>query len=702
MSELASGSSTSRSRSFNGCATVGIRHRCRNRHTKCDEIRPSCMVCENAGIICGGYEKNIFFDFEDFPEPGSLRFRRPLLTEEERKSMSNWLTRTVPLSLVSQSLLQLDEESEELHNSKDRQITRGPFGVFRLAKQPVAQATSALTIPSLHVDSQATLEEFEEDIFPVDSSFSLGTQGLFQNIFDHQIDQVSSQSLERPCNIMGDESIQEFFNGSLVMDMSLPCSENNPISFTSFSDLTIPHPEQSPESDIETLRVGIPHSVPKDAIFLLKHYQSTVLRLLTPFKHSKTPWHILFVPHAKNCLAGLTLGENIEYAGLCTFFGMLAISAFSIGGISKSAIWLEKGEKYKQQARSHIKAMLQTSYCVPKVAKYKSILMALLTMTQLSMVTHNIDQTECYLLEAEKFIRLRGLKRKKSRKVRLLHHCYVFERILHESTLVNGRNMSHRDHVRKAVESSELVIYGQDCVGFRLGKWNNLPIDMMRIKSQDEGENDLHLQNPGIWAATLYPEIFGVPEKWVFCLSLVVRLAREKDDMEKTRNGNFLSAKEFLGRAKAIEQCISQMRQPSSTLDDPVSNIQENMLDAMQDALSIFFYRKIYDVESALLQQKVLHVRDCLLRCNVSDPEETYGTIRLFWPALMAAAEAEDSEVQESFAAWFRDAERRNGLGLFRDSLNFLSSCWQEKCTPRCGADMWVAPTFERVHVVSQ
>jgi arginine metabolism regulation protein II len=72
-------------------------------------------------------------------------------------------------------------------------------------------------------------------------------------------------------------------------------------------------------------------SVPHDAVYLIKHYSTIVLTLLTPFRHSKTPWHVLFVPHAKSCLAALTLGEVLDHASLCAFYATISISAFSLG-----------------------------------------------------------------------------------------------------------------------------------------------------------------------------------------------------------------------------------------------------------------------------------------------------------------------------------------------------------------------------------
>lgn len=80
-------------------------------------------------------------------------------------------------------------------------------------------------------------------------------------------------------------------------------------------------------------------AVPENTALLLKHYATTVISSMTPFRHGKTPWHVLFLPHAKNCLAALTLDESVDHATSCTFYGTLAIGAFSLGAISQSQIF---------------------------------------------------------------------------------------------------------------------------------------------------------------------------------------------------------------------------------------------------------------------------------------------------------------------------------------------------------------------------
>jgi arginine metabolism regulation protein II len=53
-------------------------------------------MCVTADLRCSGCEKNIFFDFDGPHTFGEVRFRRPLLTDEERACMSKWLTTIVP------------------------------------------------------------------------------------------------------------------------------------------------------------------------------------------------------------------------------------------------------------------------------------------------------------------------------------------------------------------------------------------------------------------------------------------------------------------------------------------------------------------------------------------------------------------------------------------------------------------------------
>ena len=626
-------------------------------------------MCQYFGLTCGGYRKDIFFDFETSPGNHGVRFRRPLLSVKERERMSQWLVSSAPPKTTLRILSRIDDECERTASLDEIEICQGPFGAFRL--KPVQ------TDPS-HEPPASNLQDIDssspEDVIPTTDSFAIQpevplspwSQGLMQLMFD-QPENVQSppspsflDAMMDPNGVGNDPAPQEYLP-TFVAEQYY----NHPVSPTSLAS-----------------SMGTANAVPQDAVFLLKHYASAVISLMTPLRHSKTPWHVLFIPHTKTCLAALALGDDMSDASLCAFYGTLAISAFSLGGVSRSQIWSEKAITYNQQAQQHARLMLMTAYDIPKVAKYKSILMALLTMVQVTMFSGNRNQSEYFFLEAEKFIRLRGLKRKKSRKVRLLHHCYVFERIIHESVFICGAYSGQRHRVRTAIESSGLGRYSLDSLSFRLSGWKDLHQEMMRVRGQEEGENDLHLERPGFWSNTLYPEIFGIPEPWVFLLSQIIRLGKEKDAAEGDDATNCLSLKDFLGRAKTLEEYINNLQRPSlelthSQLDQ---DIVKNMLDAMQNALAIYFYRRIHDVDASMLQQKVAAVLECLLRCEHTDSTVVHGSAGFIWPAFIAACEAENPSVQASFTDWFENSASRSGLCCFTQTLADIQKIWQEKC----------------------
>lgn len=638
---------------------------------KCDEGRPLCSACTDSGMLCGGYEKSVFFNSNDSTIGGGVRFRRPMLTQEERRHMSECLTSSIPPKSTLRAIFQIDDECEEATLLPELQVCRGPFGAFRLARP--------CGIPlNPHQEEDSNFELAAESIHDANSAdvaMSPATQQALQSILDDaQSYQVLSSPIPQVCWDATTDSgrVQEIFDDTSLPDIQeaslIPTPPSHGYQFQQFishSIFSIPSIPMVPTSN---------QSVPQDAVLLLQHYSTTILSLLTPFRHTKTPWHILFIPQAKSCLAALTLGEHLDHASLSMFYGTLAISAFSLGGISQSQTWLEKAQAYKQLAREHTRLMLKTAYNVPKVSKYKSILIALVTMVQVSMFSGNRDQTECYFLEAERLIRLKGLNRRKSRKVRLLHHLYTWERLFHESMITSAIESDHRLHVRKAVESSGLVILGQDSLCFGFPAWKNLEQEMRKVKDQLDGENDLHIERPGIWPAELHREIFGIPEVWLFAMSLVVRLGREKDAAERGNTLNPLSLKNFLSRAQAIEKVVNQLQWPNKVESD-----LEPFLGVMQPSLAIYFYRRIYDVDASILQEKVRSVRDCLLRCEQADPRGVHASARFIWPVLIAAREAEDPEVQASFSSWFKSCARHSGFDVFTNTLRIVSQAWEDK-----------------------
>lgn len=319
------------------------------------------------------------------------------------------------------------------------------------------------------------------------------------------------------------------------------------------------------------------------------------------------------------------------------------------------------------------------------------------------MIDGSWEQTDTYLWEAERVIRLRGLtKLVKSRRVRLLHHCYAYIRIFHESLSTSPIQSQSRLRIMSAVEKSGINIQGQDNLSFRLNSWEDLEKKFRESKSQEEGENDLHLSNPGHWPATMYPEIFGMPETWMALLSQTIRLGNEKEMSEIADLSGVLTLKEFSARAKDLEKYILRWEAPSDSMaidyevqigsqdvdsdDVPL----ESMLSALRHALAIYFYRRIRDVEPEVLQFKVKAVRDCIFACKQIACTNGRFLNGLMWPAFIAGCEALDEELQQSFSDWFQLCMRDSGHLLFQRMHQIMQRVWEERRQDRRSSISWV------------
>lgn len=643
---------------------------------KCDEGQPTCSMCQASNIACGGYAKRLFFDCDGDEVEETQRYRRPLFSEDERRQMSSELINCVRPSQVSAHLTEIDEAVEE-SRLEDIQAVRGPFNAFKFVLSPRTKQNR--DAPSLPADDTAQLPVMTSSSPLLETDFADNLQLCFDPIASSNDPPPSEKDAGGEESTVNTDSVYDILHDLQMADFLN--EDNTAHTFDTYD------PKLENDGGLRACRYEIEQDIPREvdttvphnAIYLLKHYSSTVLGLLTPFRHGKTPWHILFLPHSKVTLAALMLGESVDHASLGAFYGTLAISALSLGGIFNSERWTHEGELYAELAASQVQRMVQRAYETKKDAKYKSILIALLTMLQISILTNNRGQTELYFLEVEKFIRLRGLRKNKSRKVRLLHHCYSFERLLYESTLVASETSSQRSDVQRAVESSDAAPYSLDSLSFALSTWTNLDQELLKVKNKEEGENDLHLHIPGVWSATLYPEIFGLPELHLFLISLIVRLGKEKDRSERS-NVHSISLKEFMEQARAIERCIDQLQWmdlPKSCSSNPPSQTVSDFVNAIQHALGIYFYRRIYDLDTSLLQQKVLAVRDSLKRFEKTGDDSSFGYSRFIWPAFIAASEAEDPDVQASFSSWFKSSAQRSGLQIFRDKLCDIEEIWE-------------------------
>ncbi|KAH7068771.1 hypothetical protein BKA63DRAFT_95181 [Paraphoma chrysanthemicola] len=261
-----------RSRTFGGCAT------CRSRHMKCDERRPGCAMCSYSGLVCGGYEKRIFFDFEGSVATDCVRFRRPLLTEAEREHMSEWLTSKVSPRAVTNQLCEIDDECERRASSQEVVVQRGPFGAFRTSVPDTAE-----TLPS-----HETIALSDNDVeLLLDRPWTPETQHQIQDFVDLRPQGLSSSPPYMWSTNDGELRIEQMYEDMVTSEphfeqpLLMATTSSEYWSFASACGFRT-EPSSAPEHLITSQAVD--SHVPHDAVFLVKHYSTQLLSLLTPFR----------------------------------------------------------------------------------------------------------------------------------------------------------------------------------------------------------------------------------------------------------------------------------------------------------------------------------------------------------------------------------------------------------------------------------
>ncbi|GKZ81801.1 hypothetical protein AnigIFM56816_006323 [Aspergillus niger] len=614
-----------RSRSLGGCET------CRRRHAKCDETRPSCLVCKRAGLVCERYEIRLLFDASDSQ---SSRCRRPLFTEDMRQRMSEQLTDSLDLDDVHTILTKIDDQCEGQEGDTNSSFTTcmGPFGAFRVVR-------AEMDLPESPMDPvDETLPQVEDN--PVNAGLEMSLDDAFSNdplmecLFGHV-----------NVDVTADLDAHDFFAATL------PSAESEGISPQSLSGGFLMGP--SPSVPLQASLLSSPeiqyapsvtNLAPPDAPLLLSAYTKNVTQLFSPIQLEKSPWSMLYMPPAMETLALLTMGELANNTRMSIFYAILATSALTqrLSSLTRSAsqYWQRQAETFAIEAQNYLKRALHDASSSVKKVKYKDVLIALLCMNTVSESTS----------------------------------------VLPVSHVEIESDHASPDTVRSIATTRS----------FRLRQWEGrLDQRMSELKEQHQGENDLHLEIPGRWDSTMYPQVFGLPESLLFLLSQVTRLGNERDLSDLGSYTGALDFRQFSARARSLERCISTWRPPSLPDADPQSIIAQTnatvvrlMLSALHKALLIFFYRRIYDVDPMILQDKAWQVRDALAQVERDDMPATRIAAPFIWAAFIAACEALDPSLQDWFAGWFETSARKSGLGTFKLALKIARQVWERQRQP--------------------
>lgn len=425
---------------------------------------------------------------------------------------------------------------------------------------------------------------------------------------------------------------------------------------------------------------------------LLDHYQTSMMGCFTPLHHEKPPWKILHLPCAISAYGELSLLGDSNNAKMTLLFAVLAMSAFNLKHLqtdpSEADNWQSIAESYREKAKARLKLCLrEQSEEKKKKSKYKEVLMALTSMVTVCVVSGQMQEARCYLLDAERFIYMQSLKKpKQSRKVNMLHSIYLYLRIIEESTFTPVEDTQPQliDHSYAMTSEAPSVI----C------RYPSLWTDRVKLGS-DMDFQDLEARLVSFPAdhdePTMFEQIYGIPESLFRLISHATHLADEVRRSRSVYPGGM--SQDLAQRAKIIEAKICNWKNPYKLLAEKQTlivygpaershkievrtDLLYNFLEAMHSALIIYFYRRVRDTNATALQHYVGKTIHHLLEHEKK--KNMYGDTSAYvaWPGFIAACEALDPTQREQISAFMFRAGQQSGVGSLFVAADVATKVW--------------------------
>ncbi|KAJ5255964.1 hypothetical protein N7497_006587 [Penicillium chrysogenum] len=578
----------------------------------------------------------------------AARHRHSIFTDVERREMTLELVSSVPHQNPDQAIVDLERFDSDTSRSEPFSLFRGPFGAFR-CPEPLPLDLSPTSRTELPPSPNDWFQQLEE--LPVEEDFSQNSISL--DAFD---------------------ALSADYSDDLLLDW--PSSEPFRSIGTNFHEPS-PHAGLNPYLHVENI----------EGWSLLSHYKERIVPLISPLRRGKeTPWMSLVLPCAMATLADLMLNGSSNHARLALLNAVWSTSAFHLGNNSVNCLqqWTVSGGTYLARAQYHFQRCIEEScISVTKTSKYKEILMAMLSLSNVFMIKGDPEMRRAYLVQTEKLICVKGLSQPAlSANKRALHHCYAYMRIMAETTCIADRMSVNLTGTSGALNDN--TTYGGD---FRV--YPNLIFStttMSMEKDPNMAQRDLHLAIPGRWSSTLFPTLYGIDEIFLMLLSQVIRLANERDlSMMSDATESRLSLKEFWTRAKGLERAIDHLL---SATDPSCAQLHGGALpvvktataQAMYTALSIFFHRRIYEIDPTMLQGNVNAIRGYLTQIQQEERDQKgSNNAALIWPAFITACEAVSPELQSFFSCWFDNCARTTALVHASTAKQIFETIWTKR-----------------------
>lgn len=289
-------------------------------------------------------------------------------------------------------------------------------------------------------------------------------------------------------------------------------------------------------------------------------------------------------------------------------------------------------------------------------------------------------------------------KRKISQKLRLLFNIYAWLRLVGESTYVlhsyvpsdsfiDSLNTNCQVQTPPAGERSTAEIHSRcrridDFLYFENSE-GDLNIDKPKDRRLDIP--DIHLQDSRISVESLCQQVYGIPETMLSLVSQTTRLANVIETLRNAQNSLFQISDHVLRtlerRSTRLENVVNTFRnrELAASLGEDQASPYKLMVQALNSALVIFFYRRVRQVHPAILGGHVDHVIATLeawLSLIKDGSPVGPGTL---WPIFIAGCEATTISQRDAILYIVDQAGTKSGLQPFRTAKDIMSEVWRRQ-----------------------
>ncbi|KAJ5767180.1 uncharacterized protein N7511_004796 [Penicillium nucicola] len=366
------------------------------------------------------------------------------------------------------------------------------------------------------------------------------------------------------------------------------------------------------------------------AKMLLGHYRDTMVSFFTPARvAAQSPWETMYIPSVFCTVGEIQLSGTSSNAKLSLLFAIFAV------------------------------------------------------------VSGNMKHAAYYLRDIEEIINLYGMRKvARSSKVRMLHGIYLYLRVLTERACADDQRPNAGVGDRHIALSGE-ASYPQ------LAKW-----DQILGFTSSGSHSDLsaiHNIPSHLPYKSAFEEIYSVPQSLFKLILQTTQLMRRVQKMQNFGRSMATDHDALAVTVKELETNICDWE--SQTRDDIESHraastpqkeeFPYHLVQAVQKALLIYFYRCIRDVNPATLQLYVQQTIYHLLEYDKQKKNHKDQSANTCWPGFIAGCEAQDPHLRDEIANWLDRSGQSTGIRMFTVAREAIQKVWQARSCPGMESVPW-------------